>query len=99
MLQLVRVSLKPVRSLLRRTVEETEALVVGVERCGGGKWADIKKLGFTVIAQRSPVDLKDKWRNLMRVALLPCPGSPKCVRSCLDPDLPPAVSLRLHMTI
>ncbi|BDA41927.1 probable telomere repeat-binding protein 6 at C-terminar half [Coccomyxa sp. Obi] len=53
------------------SVEETEALVVGVERCGGGKWADIKKLGFPVIAQRSAVDLKDKWRNLMRVALLP----------------------------
>ena len=52
--------------------------MVGVERCGGGKWADIKKLGFTVISQRSPVDLKDKWRNLMRIALLPCPGSPKC---------------------
>ena len=52
-------------------MEETEALVVGVERCGGGKWADIKKLGFPVIAQRSAVDLKDKWRNLMRVALLP----------------------------
>ena len=70
---------------MRRTVEETEALVVGVERCGGGKWADIKKLGFSVIAQRSPVDLKDKWRNLMRVALLPCPGSPKCAQ------LPPPV--------
>ncbi|EIE25455.1 hypothetical protein COCSUDRAFT_61672 [Coccomyxa subellipsoidea C-169] len=53
------------------SIEETEALVVGVERCGGGKWADIKKLGFPIIAQRSAVDLKDKWRNLMRVALLP----------------------------
>ncbi len=56
---------------LGRSIEETEALVVGVERCGGGKWADIKKLGFPIIAQRSAVDLKDKWRNLMRVALLP----------------------------
>jgi hypothetical protein len=61
-----------------RSIEETEALVVGVERCGGGKWADIKKLGFGVIAGRSAVDLKDKWRNLMRVALLPAPGSAKC---------------------
>ena len=52
--------------------------MVGVERCGGGKWADIKKLGFAAIAGRSAVDLKDKWRNLMRVALLPAPGCTKC---------------------
>ena len=45
--------------------------MLGVEQCGGGKWADIKKLGYSVIAQRSAVDLKDKWRNLMRVAMLP----------------------------
>lgn len=45
--------------------------MLGVEQCGGGKWADIKKLGYGVIAQRSAVDLKDKWRNLMRVAMLP----------------------------
>jgi hypothetical protein len=54
-----------------RSIEETEALVLGVEQCGGGKWADIKKLGYDVIAARSAVDLKDKWRNLMRVAMLP----------------------------
>ena len=45
--------------------------MLGVEQCGGGKWADIKKLGYDVIAARSAVDLKDKWRNLMRVAMLP----------------------------
>ncbi|KAK9846480.1 hypothetical protein WJX81_004959 [Elliptochloris bilobata] len=52
-------------------VEETEALVAGVEVCGNGKWADIKKLGFRAIDGRSAVDLKDKWRNLLRVALMP----------------------------
>lgn len=55
----------------RRNVEETEALVTGVEACGNGKWADIKKLGFRAIHGRSAVDLKDKWRNLLRVALMP----------------------------
>lgn len=45
-------------------MEETEALVSGVETCGGGKWADIKKLGLRAIERRSAVDLKDKWRNL-----------------------------------
>jgi hypothetical protein len=76
------------RNLCRcRSIEETEALVMGVEQCGGGKWADIKKLGFQVIAARSAVDLKDKWRNLMRVALLPS-GSSKCAASPLQCTVP-----------
>mmetsp|Transcript_8844 Transcript_8844/g.26495 ORF Transcript_8844/g.26495 Transcript_8844/m.26495 type:complete len:787 (+) Transcript_8844:200-2560(+) len=54
------------------TREETEALVDGVERCGGaGKWQDIKRLGLPPLQGRSAVDLKDKWRNLLRVAELP----------------------------
>lgn len=52
-------------------LEEAEALVEGVARCGGGKWADIKKLGFAAIEHRTAVDLKDKWRNLLRIAMLP----------------------------
>ncbi|KAK3270828.1 mitogen-activated protein kinase tyrosine protein phosphatase sdp1 [Cymbomonas tetramitiformis] len=58
-------------------LEEAEALVEGVARCGGGKWADIKKLGFPAIQNRSAVDLKDKWRNLLRIAMLPNPPTPK----------------------
>lgn len=53
------------------TIEETEALVAGVEACGGGKWADIKKLNLPAIESRSAVDLKDKWRNLTRLVTLP----------------------------
>lgn len=53
------------------TLEETQALVDGVDKCGGGKWADIKKLSFSAIDKRSAVDLKDKWRNLIRIAMLP----------------------------
>jgi len=53
------------------TLEEAEALIEGVATCGGGKWADIKKLGHEAIAMRSAVDLKDKWRNLLRIARLP----------------------------
>ena len=52
-------------------LEEAEALVEGVAQCGGGKWADIKKLGFPAIEHRTAVDLKDKWRNLLRIAMLP----------------------------
>ena len=53
------------------SLEETKALVEGVARCGNGKWAVIKKLSFSAIEKRSPVDLKDKWRNLTRIAMLP----------------------------
>ena len=56
---------------LNRTAEETQALIDGVAKCGGGKWADIKKLGLKAIERRSAVDLKDKWRNLLRIAMLP----------------------------
>jgi len=42
---------------------ESEALVEGVALCGGGRWADIKKLGFPAIEHRSAVDLKDKVRQ------------------------------------
>ncbi len=63
-----------------RTREETEALVDGVEACGGaGHWQDIKRLGYPAIAARSAVDLKDKWRNLLRIAELP-PELVRCSR-------------------
>lgn len=52
-------------------LEEAEALVEGVAKCGGGKWADIKKLNYPAIEHRTAVDLKDKWRNLLRIAMLP----------------------------
>lgn len=78
---------------LCRSIEETQALVLGVEQCGGGKWADIKKLGYDVISARSAVDLKDKWRNLMRVAMLPHTAT-RCACLPAPPALPPP-SLRL----
>jgi len=53
------------------SVEETDALVRGVETCGGGRWADIKKLNLPELEGRSAVDLKDKWRNLARLVALP----------------------------
>jgi len=46
--------------------------VEGVDRCGGaGRWQDIKRLGLAPLQGRSAVDLKDKWRNLLRIAELP----------------------------
>ena len=51
-----------------RMPQETEALLEGVEACGQGSWAAIKRLGNPGLAKRSSVDLKDKWRNLRRAA-------------------------------
>lgn len=57
------------------STEETMALINGVKTAGVGKWAEIKRLPipgiFDVLETRSPVDLKDKWRNLTRIAKLP----------------------------
>ena len=75
-------------------LEEAEALVEGVARCGGGKWADIKKLGFAAIEHRTAVDLKDKWRNLLRIAMLPH----QPVKSAGDKkrEIPPALLARVR---
>ncbi|XP_065869245.1 telomere repeat-binding factor 4-like isoform X2 [Euphorbia lathyris] len=48
------------------TAEEEEALLNGVAKHGPGKWKNIlKDPDFSpFLAQRSNIDLKDKWRNL-----------------------------------
>jgi WD repeat-containing protein 68 len=83
------------------SVEETEALVAGVEACGGGKWADIKKLGWAAIDGRSAVDLKDKWRNLTRLVSLPSALPRAVARSASEPGgekrrLPPELLERVR---
>jgi hypothetical protein len=44
---------------------EEEALRRGVATHGQGKWKTIQKASFVLI-RRSPVDCKDKWRNLCK---------------------------------
>ncbi|CAH9072324.1 unnamed protein product, partial [Cuscuta epithymum] len=48
------------------SITEVTNLVEGVSKFGVGKWVDIKRFFFHASPHRSPSDLKDKWRNLMR---------------------------------
>ncbi|CAA7032341.1 unnamed protein product [Microthlaspi erraticum] len=62
--------LKKATSPVRRpkkfwTPEEVEALREGVKDFGKS-WKDIKNANPAVFAERTEVDLKDKWRNLVR---------------------------------
>lgn len=50
------------------SLPEVLKLVEGVSEYGVGKWTEIKKLLFPSYAHRTSVDLKDKWRNLLRAS-------------------------------
>ncbi|CAH9127894.1 unnamed protein product [Cuscuta epithymum] len=52
------------------TTSEVRKLVEGVSQCGVGKWSQIKRLYFSSSDYRTPVDLKDKWRNLLKASHL-----------------------------
>ncbi|CAJ1950811.1 unnamed protein product [Sphenostylis stenocarpa] len=58
------------------TLVEVIKLVEGVSRCGAGRWSEIKRLSFASYSYRTSVDLKDKWRNLLKAsfALTPAPA-------------------------
>ncbi|KAL1218419.1 Telomere repeat-binding factor 2 [Cardamine amara subsp. amara] len=55
---------RPRRPMKFWTPEEVNALKEGVKEYGKS-WKDIKNSNSVVLADRSEVDLKDKWRNLL----------------------------------
>ncbi|KAG2322467.1 hypothetical protein Bca4012_056789 [Brassica carinata] len=57
------------------TLSEVTQLVEGVAKYGAGKWSEIKKLSFSSHSYRTPVDLKDKWRNLLRTSFVQSPSN------------------------
>ncbi|KAF8397717.1 hypothetical protein HHK36_016639 [Tetracentron sinense] len=50
------------------TLSEVMKLIDGVSQYGVGRWTEIKRLLFSSSAYRTSVDLKDKWRNLLRAS-------------------------------
>ncbi|XP_038897568.1 uncharacterized protein LOC120085586 isoform X2 [Benincasa hispida] len=55
------------------TLVEVIKLVEGVSKCGAGRWSEIKKLSFSSYSYRTSVDLKDKWRNLLKASFAQTP--------------------------
>ncbi|XP_030526119.1 uncharacterized protein LOC115737871 isoform X2 [Rhodamnia argentea] len=55
------------------TLAEVMRLVEGVSRYGAGRWSEIKRLAFASYSYRTSVDLKDKWRNLLKASFAPAP--------------------------
>lgn len=56
------------------TLTEVVKLVDGVAKFGPGKWSEIKRLSFSSVAYRTSVDLKDKWRNLLKASFAALPS-------------------------
>ncbi|XP_021720476.1 uncharacterized protein LOC110688099 isoform X2 [Chenopodium quinoa] len=50
------------------SLTEVTKLVDGVAMFGAGRWSEIKRLSFSSYAHRTSVDLKDKWRNLLKAS-------------------------------
>ncbi|KAK8971570.1 Telomere repeat-binding protein 4 [Platanthera guangdongensis] len=55
------------------TLAEVLKLVEGVSRYGAGKWSEIRRLSFSSGSHRTSVDLKDKWRNLLKASFAQVP--------------------------
>ncbi|KDP40712.1 hypothetical protein JCGZ_24711 [Jatropha curcas] len=56
------------------TLSEVMKLVEGVSRYGAGRWSEIKRLAFASYSYRTSVDLKDKWRNLLKASFAQIPA-------------------------
>ncbi|XP_022715246.1 uncharacterized protein LOC111274680 isoform X2 [Durio zibethinus] len=69
------------------TLSEVMKLVEGVSKYGAGRWSEIKRLAFASYSYRTSVDLKDKWRNLLKASFALTPAD-KGVNSRKHPSMP-----------
>lgn len=77
------------------TLSEVMKLVEGVSKYGAGRWSEIKRLAFASYSYRTSVDLKDKWRNLLRASFAQTPD--KAVNSRKHPSLPIPTAILLRV--
>ncbi|GMI93670.1 TRF-like 6 [Hibiscus trionum] len=69
------------------TLSEVMKLVEGVSKYGAGRWSEIKRLAFASYSYRTSVDLKDKWRNLLKASFAQTPVNQGAV-SRKHPSMP-----------
>ncbi|CAL5207245.1 unnamed protein product [Lathyrus oleraceus] len=50
------------------TTAEVTKLVDGISEYGVGRWTDIQRFLFSASGYRTPTDIRDKWRNLLRAS-------------------------------
>lgn len=70
------------------TINEVVKLVEGVARYGAGRWSEIKRLAFASCAYRTSVDLKDKWRNLLKASFVQLPAEKGILNSRKQATVP-----------
>ncbi|KAK9281560.1 hypothetical protein L1049_004463 [Liquidambar formosana] len=78
------------------TLGEVMKLVDGVSMYGAGRWSEIKRLAFASISYRTSVDLKDKWRNLLRASFAQTPPE-KGMNSRKHASMPIPASILLRV--
>ncbi|XP_060205954.1 uncharacterized protein LOC132633503 [Lycium barbarum] len=70
------------------TINEVVKLVEGVARYGAGRWSEIKRLAFASCPYRTSVDLKDKWRNLLKASFVQLPAEKGILNSRKQASVP-----------
>ncbi|KAI4330697.1 hypothetical protein MLD38_028957 [Melastoma candidum] len=79
------------------TLSEVLKLVEGVSRYGAGRWSEIKRLSFAPNTYRTSVDLKDKWRNLLKACYAPAPADNRMnARKPTSTPIPESILLRVR---
>ncbi|XP_020081332.1 uncharacterized protein LOC109704962 isoform X3 [Ananas comosus] len=80
------------------TLCEVLKLVEGVAKFGAGRWSEIRRLAFASYSYRTSVDLKDKWRNLLRASLSQVPNEKedKFSRKHTSIPIPTPILLRVR---
>lgn len=80
------------------TLCEVLKLVEGVARYGAGRWSEIRRVAFSSFSYRTSVDLKDKWRNLIRASFAqdPLDKGVKNFRRPTSASIPTSILLRVR---